>query len=77
MSDRQSITLALSSLIAGNVERARAELEAALRRHEARRAGRREREELIRQVMREQKCTARQARALLAVDRPELNWKQQ
>ena len=76
MTEREAIVRALSSLLSGNVERTRVELEEALARYDERNRMRREREALLNETMRRHGMTARQAKALLAVERPEFNWLQ-
>jgi hypothetical protein len=76
MSERDSIEHALTLLSDGLPADAADTLRAALRRHDEQLALRRERDRVLLDYCEKYGMTAREARALLAVERPELKWVQ-
>ena len=76
MTERAAIEQALELLDGSYHEDAAYVLRAALRRHDEQLALRRERDRVLLDYCERYGMTAREARALLAVERPELKWVQ-
>jgi CBS-domain-containing membrane protein len=76
MTERAAIEDALELLGSNRIEAAAEELRAALRRHDEQLALRRERDRMLLDYCERYGMTAREARALLAVERPDLKWVQ-